>query len=86
MIDDNIVMVACRRVPVAPRGNRMGEHAHACKYPDAVVAAARALRRDGSTYPEISAQLGVKICTLETWIHGVTRNPPARYVLVPIEA
>ena len=86
MQPDEIVMVPCRRVPVAPRGNRMGEHAHACKYPDAVVARARALRCSGSTYPEISAQLGVKICTLETWIHRIKRNPPARYVLVPIEA
>lgn len=81
---DDIVMVACRRVPVAPRGNRMGEAAHRCKHSDAVVAEARALRVQGHRLREISAKLGVNMHTLDAWIYGRKRNAPARFVLVPV--
>lgn len=63
------------------RGALCGESQPMCRWPDALVAEARALRARGMTIYGITAQLnGPHHSTVWRWVAGITRKPPARVI------
>lgn len=64
------------------RGVLCGESQPACRYSDAVVRDARAMRQAGATLAEISSALGgPHFTTVSRWCSGQRRRPPARVVV-----
>lgn len=63
------------------RGVLCGESQPMCKWPDTLVAEARALRAQGMTIDGIAAQLdGPHRATIYRWLAGTARKPAARVV------
>jgi hypothetical protein len=61
-------------------GLPMGEHNHACKYPDDLVAQARHMYDQGMTLKAISAELGPCFQTIHDYVTNRRRRPPVRVI------
>jgi hypothetical protein len=63
------------------RGVLCGESQPMCRWPDAMVVEARALRAQGLTIHGIAVHLdGPHHSTVWRWVAGVNRKPPAKTV------
>lgn len=63
------------------RGVLCGESQPMCRWPDTLVAEARALRAQGLTIYEITARLdGPHHSSVWRWVAGITRKPAVRVV------
>jgi hypothetical protein len=63
---------------VSLSGQRVGEDCHLTRYPDSMVARAKALRAEGWTLAAIAAALGPHESTVSRWLSGAARKPAAR--------
>lgn len=74
-------MTHVRMVSTNLRGVPVGESSPNTRWPDRMVAEARALRAQGLTIDEITARLnGPHHSSVWRWVAGITRLPPARVV------
>jgi len=65
------------RIAYNSTGQRVGERHQRAKHSEAIVLAVRNLYDEHAVYPvEIARQLGVKYCTVRSWIYRWRRNVP----------
>lgn len=71
---------AVRMAPANARGQAMGEAHGRCRWPDEVVAQARAMAAAGVSQAAIVAAMGAPRWTVRGWLNGTQRRPPARVI------
>lgn len=73
-------------VGVNLKGLPCGEDSHLARYPDSMVAEAKALRAQGLTMRAIAARLGPTHATVVFWLNGRRRKPPVKFVAKRIKS
>lgn len=70
------------RLELNAAGRPVNESHKWCRWPDDLVEKAKALRAEGLSCPQIGLELGVPSRTVNHWVTGHRRNPPARVRMV----